>query len=65
MSTARWLKAKIECSICGRTWNAIFLSSVPALECPDCGYMNTTPPQKSTEDASEEMRWYRDEDPEC
>ena len=28
------------CLICGKKWTATYPDSAPALECPECGYMN-------------------------
>lgn len=38
-----WAEGVLECSVCGREWNAVWPVCAPRLECPDCGYMNPNP----------------------
>ena len=39
----QWIEADMECVICNASWTAVYPEIAPALECPDCGYMNSKP----------------------
>lgn len=35
-----WITQEVECSICGKVWQAVYPAQADKLECPACNYMN-------------------------